>query len=330
MPAIITRACENCNHQVSELDMRLSPSSTVLCPTCYAGQCFICNTCGSEFWAYEGRTFAGHRICNACDRHNEIWALTPSSVSIATYTDIASKRKYGVEIETAACEDYRDLRGHTLFGAKFDCSVSGMEFVSPIMYGDDGLAEIAKLCDYADEHDWSADDDCGLHIHLDVRDETPLQLRHIAYAYAKSYLAWRGLVSSWRACDCHYCHAPSYSAADIRGRKRKIRPWLGSTDRYNYVNFSALERHGTFEVRLMDGTIDYLEIRNWIIAHARFIDAVKDMSYDAIDGLFDCDAVAQFDSLKGLWNRAGGVPIASFYTQRFRLHSAPRNCEDWS
>jgi len=51
-------------------------------------------------------------------------------------------------------------------------------------------------------------------------------------------------------------------------------------DRYDYVNLFAYEDHRTFEVRLLEGTVDAETICNWITIHARFMDYVKGFSFD--------------------------------------------------
>jgi hypothetical protein len=238
-------------------------------------------------------------------------------VSIASYAEIASKRKYGVELETSSSPAYLGLKRQTVFGAKYDCSVSGMEFISPILYGDEGLNEIEDFCNLAEAGDFEVDDHCGYHLHIDVRDETTVQLRHIIYAYVKAYAAWRNLVSSYRANDCHYCHAPTYFAIEVKNCSR-VKGFMAETDRYNYLNLNAYEKHGTVEIRLHDASLHAKTINYWVIAHTRFVDAVRNMTYAQIDALFAGDAISQFNELCRIWDMAGGQRISEFYRRRVR------------
>ncbi len=319
-------SCHYCRRRVPETDSRLSPNGRErYCNSCWSHNFFTCPECGRDYMMYDRQCVDGRYICRNCRTDSECWDCRPMDVSIATYVKTGSKRKYGVEVETSSCPEYRTMKGSNVFGAKYDCSVSGMEFISPILYGDEGLDEIDKFFDFADEHSFDADDDCGLHIHLDMRDENTVQLRHVAYAYAKSYAAWRCLVSEWRANDCNYCHAPHYSASDIKACRR-IKPFMRDGDRYNYVNFTAYDKHGTFEVRLADGTVDRVAVKNWILAHIRFIDGVKDKTYAQIDEMFSGNAREQFMVLCGIWNRAGGDALGDYYTRRFREHG--ESCRD--
>lgn len=306
--------------------MQRAPDGSLFCSRCWTAYCFICPECNEVRWLdCSRRTRDNVRICEECYRAGDTWEPTPSPVSIAHYGNIASKRKFGIELETHSCDDYRQLKGKTLFGAKYDCSVRGMEFFTPILYGDEGLTEVENFCRWADEHGYTVNDDCGYHLHLDMRDETTVQLRHVAYAYAKSYVAWRGLVSEYRACDSFYCHAPRYSASAIRDCRGSIASFFSDSDRYNYLNLQAYSKHKTFEVRLHDGTLHAKTIMYWIIAHTRFVDAVKDMTYDQIDEMFNGDAQSQFESLCFVWDNAGGQRISEFYRRRFRVHGRSRN-----
>jgi len=206
-------------------------------------------------------------------------------VSIATYQRIRSKRKFGVEVETHRCRGYRDLVGRTKFGCKSDCSIGGREFVSPILYGDEGLSEIETFLANASQHRWAADDCCGCHTHYDMRDESNEELYGVVYAYAKTYGFWKFCVSSMRRGN-GYCHSPRYDVDDIRHNKERGTPFqqfARGGDRYDYVNIYAYNIHKTFENRLLEGTVDAVDICNWITIHCRFIDYVKKLSFDDLD-----------------------------------------------
>ncbi len=322
--------CAYCHEHFETTNLAYTHLGQWACSRCWLQYSFQCDRCGA-IAPRNGRLFRDRQtVCRECTE-TETWDPSPSGISIASYAKIVSKRKFGVELETSLSADYRSLKGQTLFGAKYDCSVSGMEFISPILYGDEGLEEVEFFCDLASDKAFDVDDNCGYHLHLDVRDETTVQLRHIAYAYAKSYAAWRNLVSSYRANDCNYCHAPSYSASSIK-TCRRIKDFMARTDRYNYLNLYAFERLGTVEVRLHDASLHAKTINYWVIAHTRFIDAVHDMTYAEIDALFDGDAGSQFNELCRIWDMAGGQRISEFYRRRVHEHGAPRpydeDCDD--
>jgi hypothetical protein len=209
-------------------------------------------------------------------------------VSCATYTGIGSKRKFGVEVETSYCSGFSDLKGNTLFGCKDDPSVGGMEFDSPILYGDEGLDTIREFLAHAYDEGWSVDNSCGCHTHYDMRDESDEQLYRTHYAYALTYVMWKQTVSRSRAADS-YCHSPSSSATDIRNafdRGRSFQDWASRQQRYDFLNAYAYGHHGTFEVRLLEGSLDPVDICNWITLHARFIDKVRNLDFATLDRMF--------------------------------------------
>jgi len=328
-PPVQRICCYFCENHCNETEMRYTPDCRLMCLTCWVRQYFYCVVCGECEWRHSGHRSlsGGGYICYNCRPNPETWDCKPMDVSIATYASIGSKRKFGIELETSRCDNYRNVKGRTYFGAKYDYSVTGMEFFSPILYGDEGLAEVDKLIEFAEGEDFEVNEDCGYHLHVDVRDETPVQLRHIAYAYAKAYPAWRGLVSAFRARESHYCHTPSYSAQSIK-ECRRIVDFCNGTDRYNYFNLAAYDRHKTFEVRIHDGTLHAKTIQYWVMAHTRFVDAVKDMTYNQIDELLAGSARKQFAALCLIWDNASGQRISEFYQRRFRVHSASRYEDD--
>ncbi len=276
---------------------------TGICACCYERLYTLCSVCGSllrgttsrsdAYFLQEDTTHC-NPMCYGCWLHQcrrgdlRHWHPTPLDSSIATYKRMRSKRKYGVEVETTACANFEDLFEKTRFGCKGDCSIIGREFDSPILYGDEGFAEIEALLRFGSKQGWTATDNCGCHTHYDMRDETDDELYRVAYAYAKTYTFWSRSVSDARRGNT-YCHRPSYNASDIRAssdRGLSFASFCRGSDRYDYVNLMAYPIHCTFEVRLLEGTVDASTICNWVSLHARFIDYVKELSYDDLDYAF--------------------------------------------
>jgi len=291
--------CENCGAVLHRLASRTHYSGTREIAFTYNGQ-VICWRCRNNLEAQNRR---------------ECWPRKALDTSAATYTRLGSGRKYGVEIETASCNRYEDLHGHTNFGCKDDCSISGMEFDSPVLYGDEGLDYIVNFLNFAADNDWTVDEDCGCHTHYDMRDENYHQLCSTAYAYRKTIALWEALVPSWRH-HHSYSHAPGWTCSDFKqvATNSNFRGIAAADDfdrfnefvdyfdcdRYEFVNLRAYGQYRTFEVRILEGTCDASVICNWITVHCRFIDAVKDMSFDEIDDFFGRTRSTNFDGLAKL------------------------------
>jgi len=310
MPALLEQVqCNRCLGHYPRREMSATPG---ICLGCFDAYYTYCDGCG----ALLARPLRS-RVTNYCSRcrytEASIWKATPLPVSIATYTRVGSRRKYGVEIETARCHNHNALRGRTNFGAKPDCSVTGLEFDSPVLYGDEGFDAIAALLDFADEHRWRVDSECGCHIHLDMRAETDAQLAAVAYAYRVTTRLWQQFVPRRRH-EGAYCHTPRWSACDLREEFeqgtwcfRDFAEYLTDT-RYEMVNLLAYYDHHTFEIRSLEGTLDKDTICNWVTCHCRFVDAVRDLSFDEIDALFSGSLHEQFDALETLLGP--GAPLA--------------------
>jgi hypothetical protein len=231
----------------------------------------------------------GMLYCGTCDRATAVWDATHQGhVESFTCESVGSIRCYGIELETDKSPKYRTLRENTIFGAKYDGSINGMEFVSPILQGDAGFQAVKDFCQKAKRLGFQVNSDCGYHVHIDMRDTTESQRRIVAYAQTRSYPVWAGLVPEFRARDCNYCHAPRYEASDILACL-DFDGWLEHSDRYSFFNFRAFHRHNTYEVRGYQGTLNPVEICAWASAHLRFTDAMLNKSAADVDLLFACN-----------------------------------------
>ncbi len=288
-----------------------------ICSRCLDKRYIICTLCGApiEHWnaGLRGLT-RGHvsgdlwvsdsrPCCYSCYDNaaplNDRWQPTPMSESIVKYDKVGSTRKFGVEIETSYCPGCSNLKGHTLFGVKSDPTISGLEFDSPVLYGDEGFEIIRKLLAYADRHHWEVDYDCGCHTHFDMRGESEDQLWAVYYAYNITYPMWSAAVDvEW--------------VADIPGTD--FRSYSYDADRYDYLNIVAYGDHNTFEVRLLDGTLNIDTVCNWLALHARFIDRVHNMSFAEIRELGSTRS-KQFRSLVELIDDA---PLTDWLAHRAR------------
>jgi hypothetical protein len=216
-----------------------------------------------------------------------------------------------VELETSECPDHVNLFDNTIWGCKTDYSISGMEFVSPILYGDEGLTEIETLC--VAGRNWQIHRTCGYHVHFDVTNEDWRSLRSIAYAYCKTYALWSRFISDYR-CTNSMCAGPNYSIEDILDI-HSAEDWdyfVAQRDRFEFVNWRAYLVHGTIEVRMHDASLNAEEICNWVKCHARFIDFVSSCSRNDIKDLFSCGIEQQFKVLSDIV----GNELSEYYAER--------------
>jgi hypothetical protein len=250
--------------------------------------------------------------CDDCYQNDE-WDEETFYCDSPIYDEISSTRRFGVELETSECPNYLSLAGQTIFGCKSDPSIDGKEFVSPILYADQGLEEIDRFCTNARRWRWRVNRYCGFHIHLDISHESWISLRNITYAYARTYELWTRFVSDSRVGNS-FCGALDYDPSCII-EIHNATDWdyfVGQRDRFDFINWRAYFTHNSVEIRLHDATLDANKICNWIKIHARFIDVVSKMSLDEITNKFDCSIERQFTNIASII----GPELTDYYADR--------------
>jgi hypothetical protein len=106
-----------------------------------------------------------------------------------------------------------------------------------------------KVCDILNELGCWVNRTCGLHVHFDMRSETPRMVTLMAQRMAYSVPALKTMLPKSRR-DNQYC------VNTINGRRN------GS--RYAFVNMQSLAKYGTLEIRGHSGTTDAQKIAHWI------------------------------------------------------------------
>lgn len=223
-----------------------------------------------------------------------------SNIVCSEAREMRSLRRFGVELETSRCFRASRLALKTVYGAKHDGSIDGLEFVSPILQGDAGLRATRGFCTRARHARFAVDSNCGMHIHLDVSGEDALQRRHIAAAYAATQGLWCSLVSPRRLHNT-YCGPIPWNFQDMVAC-RDFQDRCEETSRYYWFNIAAAEKYRTFEIRNHEGTLDGVRVCNWIKAHARFFDAVADMKFHEIKVRFTGTQAQVWRAVTDTWN----------------------------
>ncbi len=255
-----------------------------VCRECFDA-CYVeCESCGSTIRAEDAvEGDYGDLFCQACGdcginfNHGYF-------TNVGGFSEIGSRRCYGIELETTSCDKYvQELRGSDAWGAKNDCTVTGKEFFSDILSGDGGLDAIRELADIASANDWTVDHNAGFHLHLDMRGETEDALWAIAYAYRRTQGVWLSFVEGDRH-EGEYCHEMLWNCTDLDNSKRigNYDRMAYDTDRNNWANLSAYRVYTTIEIRLHHGTVDADDVINWVKAHTRFADWASKLGYEGV------------------------------------------------
>lgn len=264
--------CLTCNRLKASRDFLtviLNGSHTSMCSECFESRYFACR-CGNTCTLSESVMFRKKRYCRACHDRKFIQAL-----DTVTTRYNKSKRLVGFEIEyfvpsrnTEAAREATEPFGRI----KTDGSIlpeqgyRGQEFASKITCGDSTIRTVRKVCTVLRRLGAKVNDSCGLHIHLDVFDETKEQRNNIALYWQAFEHVFFALVSASRRGN-HYCRANHGEPLSyLEG------------DRYRALNIAALSKFGTFEVRLHQGTLDRAKIEYWIRLLLRFFETFSRIS----------------------------------------------------
>jgi hypothetical protein len=222
---------------------------------------------------------------------------------------MAANRNFGVELEIVgisrsaavqaiqlagiACFDMGYTHAvHSHWKVVSDSSVDGgrgCEVVSPILSGEAGLEEVAKVCKALTAAGAKVNRTCGLHVHVAARDLTLKGFKNVV----KSWLrledsvdmlvapSRRGNVNAFCRSNVATIVAGGYETGNKLEACRTACERVNScqtvdqlvrlvggdcdwTRRYHKLNLEAFYRHGTVEVRQHQGSVDAEKVVAWV------------------------------------------------------------------
>jgi hypothetical protein len=180
---------------------------------------------------------------------------------------------------------------------------------------DAGLEAVDHLCDFGKRNGWVADRRCGLHVHLDVSNETHESLKAIALAYYLTVDVWQTLVESHRIHNS-YCGAHRTDMTTLRSIT-DFYYYASNQNRYEWFNVAAYSRHRTFEIRLHEGTVDGQTVCNWVRIHAIFMDWASGKTFAEVKKCFFTKGrTEKFDFILRLCQEAGCSDLIDFYLNK--------------
>lgn len=144
----------------------------------------------------------------------------------------------------------------------------GLELVSPILYGDEGLDELQLVMNTLENIGARVDKSCGLHVHHDIADysvENIVSLYRMYYNYSKGI---DSILPKSRRTDGRnpYCKKLSRSEIDELNSCRTVSQVSYSfSTRYVSLNCKSYVKYGTIEFRQHSGTIDFEKLEAWIV-----------------------------------------------------------------
>lgn len=155
-----------------------------------------------------------------------------------------------------------------------------LEFASPILKGVQGFKELKRMTSLLVEHGGYVTHRDGLHVHHDATEF--LKKPELTVTLLKAWRANRSWVDRFIAPSRRATgHGWAYPVTDdhVRGLETRLKQGesLGYAVRYFGefdVNVLALNKYGTIELRLHEGTLDFDEIEAWVRFGQAFINRV--------------------------------------------------------
>ena len=178
--------------------------------------------------------------------------------------------------------------------------LGGYELVSPILKGEDGLAQARRVCELLNTYMGAlvVNRTCGFHVHVQIDDLTLKQFKNCAKAQLKYEWVLDQLVPLSRRYNAEpqrdnneYCatvagrfgdrqnlrsiEETGFSLIDSASNMDRLKRMLQShrQTKWNLVNFS---NRGTIEIRQGAGTVDPDKVCNWVLLWTSFFSGFAD------------------------------------------------------
>lgn len=218
------------------------------------------------------------------------------------FDECKSHRCYGIEIEVQYGFE-ASATNNTVFASKEDGSLhhQGVEFCSPILQGDAGLSELADILQVCNDNGAEIDHKCGLHVHIDLRDFNKQELVRLFYILRKVEHVTRLLVTEERNNNEFCCATLCQVQTNDQDRfDEQVIENCENMQRYSAYNFLSYYNRKTVEVRLHHGTLNYEEIRNWVLLHLAIVDYAKNNDTTTFETLQNLNVAGTFEMLKNM------------------------------
>jgi hypothetical protein len=162
---------------------------------------------------------------------------------------------------------------------------SGRELVSPILSGQSGFEAVRKALGVLTEVGCKITKNCGMHVHVGVRQREPVFFRRLLGAYARFEKVIDGFLAKSRRGSVNQWCQPVRTLDHLRHNTNEaIQNDYRITTKYKKLNVSTFWRQGTVEFRHHQGTVEARKAEMWIrfclrmVTAAERADAVEDMT----------------------------------------------------
>lgn len=182
---------------------------------------------------------------------------------------------------------------------------------------------VPQLCTILKEYDVKVNSSCGYHLHVsNPKFFDPIYIKRIMLVWASIEDV---LIATQPRSRLNNGYCKRYLAQFVADEKNsrilpkgkdQLRYELSSNDRYRTLNFSALQKHGTIEIRLHAGTVTDEKILAWVeLMTALFGYSLHHYNRAKVMELF-LMPISE-DKIKQAWNLLGiSKELRSYYNSR--------------
>ncbi|MDD3297130.1 MAG: amidoligase family protein [Candidatus Omnitrophica bacterium] len=178
------------------------------------------------------------------------------------------------------------------YGGSRDSPFYGTEFVSPVLSGKEGLAEVSRMLNAIKAVGGKVDTTCGLHVHTGYRpyftEWKPLR-RSVKNKLINNLIDWATefdqsfmLIIARNRWTENYCNRfEDYCERDAPNLKRSYRKKFSDVENtvrgashganVNFTGFLYEDYKPTIEIRMLEGTLDADKVEAWIWLCQKFI-----------------------------------------------------------
>jgi Putative amidoligase enzyme len=190
----------------------------------------------------------------------EFYGITPQ-------TAIAALAQVGITASWegythAVMADWKIVRDGSVTGTGTGQG-NGIELVSPILKGEQGLQDLAKALDALHSAGAKVNTTCGIHVHVDTNGMNGMQRKNFFNSYVLNQDIFDSLVSKSRRNNRNYtCRYGSSERADYANALES-----GDVNRYNRyrtVNITSYAKYGTLEFRQHQGSLSGKKVVAWV------------------------------------------------------------------
>lgn len=190
-------------------------------------------------------------------------------------TIVAKMEHKGLEVKnigTYTCSDGNHWELKTDSSAQHN-GMSGYELASRILQGNEGMQEldwyITAMNDLRDQHNWSVNRSCGVHVNIDVSDLTSKQICNLVKLVMNYEKVLYAMQPASRT-GCRYCRPiqgdSRYEAlAGFHGElaEHDYREYMSRMEKYSGLNLRKVIMHGIAEFRYGAGSLSAKKIMAW-------------------------------------------------------------------